>query len=112
MTVLPTLKASVLAAAARRAHSEPAIAIAPRAWQRRWQPSKWLFARGSGRRARHWRRSRWRRAAAMPGRSDSQCPSVPCSRPCSSASRQRYLRGGSGTAWGAELVSFANASHW
>ena len=112
MTVLPTLKASVLAAATRRADSAPAVSIAPRAWQRRWQPSKWLAARGlraatsslaqesvAPRRRRHAGAQRLAMslgavlAAVLVGLSVSG-----------------VFAGGSGTAWAAQLVSFANAS--
>ena len=87
MTVLPTLKASVLAAATRRADSAPAVSIAPRAWQRGWRPSKWLAARGV-------------RAANS---SLAQEPVAPRRRRHAGAQRLAL-------SLGAELVSFANAS--
>lgn len=112
MTVLPTLKASVLAAATRRADSAPAVSIAPRAWQRRWRPSQWLAACGvrvaSSSLAqepvapRHRRHAGAQRLAMAVG--------VVVAAVLVGVSASGVFAGRAETAWGAELVSFANAS--
>jgi hypothetical protein len=113
MTVLPTLKASVLAAATRRADSAPAVAIAPRARQRRWRPSKRLAARevraaSSSLLAPAPRAPPRRRHAAAQRLAMSV--GVALAAVLGGLSVSGVFAGSSGTAWGVELVSFADAS--
>jgi hypothetical protein len=109
MTVLPTLKASVLAAAARRAEVSPAVAVTPRAWQRRWRASQWRAARGDT------------AASSSPAVAPRRRPRARSQRLALSAglalaavllglSLSGIFAGRTQPAWGAELVSFANAS--